>query len=230
MPDVPTPPRVVEADDFQNQPLAMSDTASSHLVDPQANAPVPVFKVLLYFGTFMLLGTLFLVWLGASPAPKAVGQPFPVVDLQPLLSAESPLTNEDLKGKFTVIHFWGTWCPPCRLEFPEFVELAHQFTDEPNAQIVSVSCSAGPEYDLDELKTNTQAYLADIDSSMKTYCDPAAMTRAGLAQLLPGGSIGYPTTVLVDRKGVIADVIAGYQEGDLDKLATKLRQLLDQPL
>ncbi len=175
----------------------------------------------------MLLGTLALVWLGTPPASQAIGQPLPPVDLTPLLNVESAPTTNDLKGKVTVLHFWGTWCPPCRLEFPEFVELANKFADQPQALIVSVACSGGPEYDLEELKSETESYLSGVSPGMQTYSDPAGMTRGGLAMILSGGTFGYPTTVLVDRDGNIADVMQGYREGAMRKLERQIESLLE---
>lgn len=32
-------------------------------------------------------------------------------------------------GFVVVINFWATWCPPCRHEIPEFIELQHAYTN-----------------------------------------------------------------------------------------------------
>lgn len=174
----------------------------------------------------MLLGTLVLVWLGTPAAMSSVGQPMPKLDLKPLLNAEVAPTAEDLSGKIVVLHFWGTWCPPCRLEFPEFSELAKKFLNDPRVSIVSVSCSGGPEYDLDELRTETESFLSATAPTMATYCDPVAMTRNQFALLFDGGTFGYPTTVLVDFKGKIAKVLGGYREGDMDTLSKQIETML----
>lgn len=174
----------------------------------------------------MLLGTLVLVWLGTPVGTPIVGQPLPELDLQPLVNTESAPTSDLLKGKVTVLHFWGTWCPPCRAEFPEFVKLAKRFENESRVAIVSVSCSGGPEYNLAELKSETESYLSDVAPGMPAYCDPAAMTRAQLAMLLPGGTIGYPTTIVSDTQGRIVEVLPGYLEGDMEKLEKRIEAMV----
>lgn len=174
----------------------------------------------------MLTGTLFLVWLGTPRGTPAVGQFLPVVDLQPLANTETKPTADSLRGKVVVLHFWGTWCPPCRREFPEFVELAKKFENESRVAIVSVSCSGGPEYNLEELKSETEAYLSDVAPGMQTYCDPAAMTRTQMAMLLSGGTFGYPTTVLTDAEGKITNVLEGFREGEMAKLTQRIESLL----
>ena len=174
----------------------------------------------------MLLGTLVLVWLGTPRGTPVVGQPIPTLDLQPLINADAAPTNESLNGKVVVLHFWGTWCPPCRAEFPEFVKLAKKFSDESRVVIISVSCSGGPEYNLDELKSETEAYLNAVAPGMQAYCDRAAMTRAQIAMLLSGGTFGYPTTIVSDAEGKIARVLEGYLDGDMEKLEKQIKSML----
>jgi cytochrome c biogenesis protein CcmG/thiol:disulfide interchange protein DsbE len=181
---------------------------------------------LLLFGGVMLVGILFLAWIGRPPQVVTIGQPLPQIDLQPLLDNTTSLSNTELAGKLAVLHFWGTWCPPCKEEFPEFVKLAGQFAGNDQIIIASVSCSGGAEYDLEELKRDTAAFMSEFELPIPTYADPAALTRERIAWILPRGSLGYPTTLLIDRDGKIIELIEGYYPGDMEKLAKQLESQL----
>jgi cytochrome c biogenesis protein CcmG/thiol:disulfide interchange protein DsbE len=188
--------------------------------------PRPSNTNLYIFGAIMLCGIMFLAWIGRAPVVVTIGKPLPQIDLQPLLGDAPPISREQLLGKLTVMHFWGTWCAPCTEEFPGFAKLAAQFVDNPEVAIVSVSSSAGPEYDLDELRLETEKFLSAYEMPIPTYCDPAAMTRQQLAMILPNGSMGYPTTLLVDREGKIAELLNGYLPGDMEKLMHRIESRL----
>lgn len=178
------------------------------------------------FGVIMLIGLLFLAWMGRPPRIVAEGEPLPRLDLQPLLNVSEPIDNGALEGKLAVLHFWGTWCPPCQKEFPEFAKLVEEFLPNESVEIISVSCSQGPEYDLDALAKKTDAFLSDFDVRIPTYADGAAMTRQQLALILSNGSLGYPTTLLVGRDGRILKSLEGYYPGDMEELADILREQL----
>ncbi len=173
----------------------------------------------------MLLGLLTLAWIGSPPKPQIIGKKFPGVDLEPLIDVESPITNLD--GRPTVIHFWGTWCPPCRQEFPEFAELHSQFSNDERVNFWAVSCSSGHESNIAKLKTDTLDFMQELGVSVPMYCDPAAFTRGKLILLMPNGSFGYPTTLVIDGQGVIVEALEGYRAGDMAKLADTIRKLTD---
>jgi cytochrome c biogenesis protein CcmG, thiol:disulfide interchange protein DsbE len=185
-------------------------------------------RYLLGFGLVMLAGLTLLAYIGSPPQSEAVGEPLPQIDLQPLVYIDQPLTRDQLLGKVTLLHIWGPWCHYCRLEFPEFVQLADEFASDQRVQIASVSCSPGPEYDLDQLRADTSQFLEEHDVQLPTYADPAAMTRGKLSLLLPDGSLSYPTSVLVDREGKIVRVLEGYLEGEMLGLRSDITELLLQ--
>lgn len=200
---------------------------TTELGTPSSPPPAPrtsnIYVIL--FGGFMFAGLLLLAWLGTPPRTTAVGQKLPRIDLQPLTSAPE-VSNESLKGKVVVLYFWGTWNTECQLEFPEFIKLFEQFADSADVVVLPISCSSGIEYDLEGLKTETTKFLANYDVELPTYSDSAAMTRQQIALLLPNGSLGYPTTLVVDQQGVITQAIEAYIPGEMQKLVTAIRTSL----
>ena len=56
----------------------------------------------------------------------------------------SPFNIKDLSGKYVLIDFWGSWCPPCREENPAIVELykkynKQKFKNADGFEIVSIA-------------------------------------------------------------------------------------------
>ncbi len=49
-----------------------------------------------------------------------------------------PVKMADYKGKVVILNFWATWCTPCKVEIPAFVELYDQYKDK-GLVIVGVS-------------------------------------------------------------------------------------------
>jgi len=50
----------------------------------------------------------------------------------------------DHKGKVVLLNFWATWCPPCKMEIPWFVEFQEQYGGK-GFQVLGVSVDDPPE-------------------------------------------------------------------------------------
>lgn len=50
----------------------------------------------------------------------------------------------DLKGKVVLVNFWATWCGPCRVEIPYFVELQEKYRSK-GFFVVGISVDDPPE-------------------------------------------------------------------------------------
>jgi thiol-disulfide isomerase/thioredoxin len=59
----------------------------------------------------------------------------PPLQAQDLLG--KPITKENWGGKVVLVNFWATWCPPCREEIPELLELEKEYKGQ--LQIVGIS-------------------------------------------------------------------------------------------
>lgn len=95
----------------------------------------------------------------------------------------------DHAGEVVVINFWATWCPPCRAEIPAFVNLQDALRDE-GVLFVGVS--------LDDEGAEVVKPFADARSI--NY--PILLEGHSVAARF-GGVYALPTTILIDRDGMI---------------------------
>jgi len=136
--------------------------------------------------------------------------PAPVV---PFLSlAGDTVSLRDYRGKIVVLNFWGTWCPPCRREIPELVDLQRRLaaSGELDATIVSIAVDSGTPADIrafaDTFSMNYPIWSSGSDRVVHFY------------QVM-----GFPTTFLIDGDGVIRRRYLGPQRAD--RLLADVRRL-----
>ncbi len=178
---------------------------------------------LLAAAVFMLLGTLALVYLGRDRA-VILNAPLGDFELLPLLSTDETPTIHSVQGKTVVIHFWGTWCGPCRSEYPEYAKLSSKYEEREEVQFLSVSCSPGREENMQQLAADTKSFLDEFGITMPIYSDPAAFTRGRLAMMMSQGGFAYPTTLVIDKQGVIRMVWRGTV--DMKELQGQIEKLI----
>jgi len=145
---------------------------------------------------FVVLAGLFLVRLGGgdpSRLPSAlINKPVPTFALPPLegLTANGQpvpgLSNEDLKGRVTVVNVWASWCAPCRLEHPLLVDLAK----DPSIRVVGINQKDDPD--------NARRFLGSLGNP---YAAVGA-DRNGRASI-EWGVYGVPETFIVGPDGTI---------------------------
>ncbi len=113
----------------------------------------------------------------------------PDLSVQEVGDGSRSVSLKSLRGKVVVLHFWATWCPPCRAEFPEFAKFAAASGSETSWAVLPVS--------VDDSAAPVGPFLAKIPGKFTVYWD-----SAGLANAL--GVSAIPTTVVLDKEGRIA--------------------------
>lgn len=95
----------------------------------------------------------------------------------------------DYRGRWVVINYWATWCPPCREEIPELV-LFHEKHKEHDAVVLGVNMEQVTTADL-------QAF---VEQNFMTY--PVLPGKPSMETV--GPVPGLPTTYLIDPNGRLA--------------------------
>lgn len=114
-----------------------------------------------------------------------------------------------LRGKVVLLTFWATWCEPCQVEMPRFIDCQRRLGGD-GLQIVAVS--------LDDDEEPVRAFTAGRHVNYPVLMGDARLARAY------GEILGLPVNFLIDRHGRIAAVFKG--QTDLDELESALRAVL----
>src|SRR5262245_17514474 len=135
--------------------------------------------------TTLLLLCLVGVSLAADKSDKRIWAKSFLGQKAPELVVEKWLTKEpDRKGKFVLIDFWATWCPPCRKAIPELNAFQKKFSDK----LVVLGISDESEATVQKLKEPKIEYASAIDQ------------QARMKKTLEVS--GIPHVILIDPQGI----------------------------
>lgn len=143
------------------------------------------------------------------------GDPMPDFTLSDLNG--NPARFSSLAGRVVVLNFWATWCPPCRREMPLLDDIQKEYGPR-GLTIVGI--------DLEESPETVGRYVESVGVTYPIWLDDPA--RAGTDRTRDlytrVGGVGLPTTLFVDRDGVIQ----GSQVGELSRgvLQSRIETLL----
>jgi len=101
----------------------------------------------------------------------------------------------DLRGKAVLLNFWATWCGPCKIEMPWFVELQNQYGSQ-GLQIVGVAMD-------DASKDDIAKFAKEMGVNYPVLLGKEAVGDAY------GGIPALPETFFIGRDGKIVDKIIG---------------------
>ncbi len=101
----------------------------------------------------------------------------------------------DFRGKAVLLNFWATWCGPCKIEMPWFVDLQNQYRSQ-GLQIVGVAMDDGSKEDISK-------FAKDMGVNY-----PILIGKESVGEQY-GGVPALPETFLIGRDGKVVDKIIG---------------------
>ncbi len=96
----------------------------------------------------------------------------------------------DYRGKVVLLNFWATWCGPCTVEIPWFIQFEQEYKSK-GLEVVGVSM------DEDGWKV-VKPYIAQHKMNYRVLLGDDSVSQ------LYGGVESLPTTFVIDRAGNIA--------------------------
>jgi peroxiredoxin len=158
---------------------------------------IPVSKTILgVCVTLALAGAL--VWTGcAKKVRRSSAKPAPEFSLKDANGQTVRLA--DYRGKVVLLDFWATWCGPCKIEIPWFMEFEKEFKDQGFAVL-------GVSMDEDGWSA-IKPYVQNMKMNYRVLLGNDAISTAY------GGLDSLPTTLLIDREGGIASTHVGVSMG-----------------
>jgi peroxiredoxin len=116
----------------------------------------------------------------------------------------------DYKGKVVLLNFWATWCGPCKVEIPEFVDAYSKYRDRGFVILGVLSEDDPPQQEL-------EAFMSEFKMNY-----PVMRQHTGLEESL-GSLYGLPTSFVIDRKGQVCSKHMGlFSREDLEREINRL--------
>ena len=105
----------------------------------------------------------------------------------------------DYEGQVVLLNFWATWCGPCKIEMPWFVEFQRQYKDQ-GFTVLAVSL----DEEFEGVKPFAEQYKLNF---------PVLLGNDDVAEDF-GGIVALPTTLIIDKQGRIVNRHTGLVSRD----------------
>ena len=135
------------------------------------------------------------------PGPKvmlAEMGPAPALSLEDLNGDLVSLS--DYRGKVVLVNLWATWCPWCRQEIPELIDLSARYTDQ-GFVVLGVAID-------DEGKEVVAPDAEAMGMNYPVLVDPGAISSLKAGWPLSGA---LPQSFLIDCRGHVRASMPGYR-------------------
>jgi thiol-disulfide isomerase/thioredoxin len=154
-------------------------------------------------------------FVAGTPAGEVIpeGERAAAPDFAGTLLGGGDFASTDLAGEIAVLNFWGSWCPPCRVETPQFQEVYADVRDQGVAFL-----------GLNVKETSEQFAQAFVDSEgieFPSLYDPRGEVALAFRDY-PANAI--PSTIVLDPECRVAAVYTGEVSQE------DLRRVLDRVL
>jgi cytochrome c biogenesis protein CcmG/thiol:disulfide interchange protein DsbE len=159
--------------------------------------------------TIAFLVSIWPSFRGAEGSVVQVGDNAPEFNL--MSENGEPIQLKDFRGKFVVLNFWATWCPPCVEELPSLERFHDRFRSR-GVVVLGVN--------EDDDRNVYRAFLQKQGVQFLTARDPERKVSHRY------GTFKYPETYFIDRSGKVVQKIVGPANWNDPEITSYMEQLL----
>jgi thiol-disulfide isomerase/thioredoxin len=161
---------------------------------------------------FTALGAILVILMFAGTADSGPQPSSAIPAFQLRLLDGKVVRSKDLKGRITIIDFWGTWCRPCLAEIPGYNEFYRKYKDR------------GVLFFAPALDSGTEDEVREAARKLRIEYPVAAPS---LKELDAFGDIeAVPTTWVINKRGELEKEFLGTFPGKHESLRAIVDRLL----
>jgi len=178
-------------------------------------------KKIVLLGIIFLL--LFVIPVGCKFSPSA-SEPAPASEIGLSKGNLAPdfslydvegkgIKLSDFQGKVVMLNFWATWCGPCKAEVPSMEALYQDYKDK---GFVILAVNVG------DSKNKVEKFVAENSLTFPILLD---WSKNVSRQFQVNG---LPTTFIIDKNGIITEVVIGTRNWEEDCNSKLISDLLEK--
>jgi peroxiredoxin len=122
---------------------------------------------------------------------------------------------DKVKGKIVLLRFWADWCPYCRYEMP-VIEKYYRMLKKQGFEVLAVNVK--------QSAAMAEAFTAQMDITFPVLLDPEGKMAKRY------GVYAIPTNFLIDRQGIIREILIGEVFREEKPLADLLKNYFSSSL
>lgn len=167
------------------------------------------------------LAAAILVYFGSTP--KMTGKPF-WFEAEDFEGTMVSLGDPRFENKVIILDIWGTWCPPCQAEIPHLNDLYDRYRKQ-GVEVVGVAF---------EHARSREAAIRGLRRFIREFQIEYLVLLGGtpsdvdLKSAFPAleGFGGFPTTIVLDRQGIVRELTVGFGPGVIESIESAVQASL----
>ena len=122
----------------------------------------------------------------------------------------NPVRLSQFRGQPVWLMFWGSWCPPCRAEFPD-IQAAYAQLEQQGLRMLGVSLRESP--------LDAAAYAGANGATFLVLSDPDERDTGSTYPIF-----NFPTHIFIDQDGIIQSIVL--EDMDTEQAVAEATRLL----